>query len=169
LKDIFDGIVSKQEIVGEHLFEYVIRNDDAFFIEHLKEAKRTIENDYIGKCINDTPDYKREVFDLLLAVQLPGIESIEVNESQKKFVAHYKHDEPISDDKNAYTLDKLKTLWQAYLWQLVHHLPDFRIEDFIEFVEKPKEIFYLSEGLIDHIMYKDGPDDTYKKDKEVKP
>lgn len=133
LQDIANSIVSKQEIDGKHSFEYVIRTDDEFFIAHLKEAQHTIANEYIGKY---APDYKREVFNLLLAVQLPGIESIEVNESQKKFVAHYKHDEPISDDKNTYTLDKLKTLWQAYQWQLAHALPDFRIEDFIEFVEK---------------------------------
>lgn len=113
-----------------------------------------MENIYMKESINDKPDYKRQVFDLLLAVRLPGIESIEVDESQKKFVVHYKHDEPISDDKNAYTLDKLKTLWQAYLWQLDHNLPDFRIENFIEFIEKPMEIYTKGGGVIDHIVYK---------------
>ncbi len=105
LNDLIASISDKSECAGKNFnyYEYTFQTTDEFLIEHLKEAKRTIENDYIGKCINDTPDYKREVFDLLLAVQLPGIESIEVNESQKKFVAHYKHDEPPKPVGKLYT------------------------------------------------------------------
>ena len=140
LNDLIASISNKCECAGKNFnyYEYTFQTTDEFLIEHLGDAKRIIENNYIGNCINDAPDYKREVFDLLLSVQLPGIKSIEVNESQKTFVAHYKHDGSTSDDKNTYTLDKLKTLWQAYLWQLDHDLPDFRIEEFIEFVEKSK-------------------------------
>lgn len=141
------------------------------------------------------------------AIEQARCESIEVNETQKNFEVHYKHDDspkpveklytfedikkawlgfkkheggpwegnfldflyggyaddPISDDKVTYTLDKLKTLWQAYMWQFSHDLPDFRIKDFVEFIGKAKGIVYSSEGLIDHIVYKDEPDDTYKK------
>lgn len=39
------------------------------------------------------PDYKKEVFDLILSKPMPGVEFIEVNESQKKFVVHYRHQE----------------------------------------------------------------------------
>lgn len=39
------------------------------------------------------PDYKKEVFDLILSKPIPGVESIEVNESHKKFVVHYRYQE----------------------------------------------------------------------------
>lgn len=37
------------------------------------------------------PDYKTEVFNLISSNPIPGVESIEVNESQRKFVVHYKY------------------------------------------------------------------------------
>lgn len=109
------------------------------------------------------PDYKTEVFNLISSNPIPGVESIEVNESQRKFVIKYQRPtigidlakEP-DDVKTAYTLDKLEILWQAYQWQLAHDLPDFRFKDFVEFIKTPKEIFYTA-GLIDHIVYNDKP------------
>jgi len=110
------------------------------------------------------PDYKTAVFDLISSRPIPGVESIEVNESQRKFVVKYQRPtigvdlaaETIpDDDKTAYTLDKLKVLWQAYQWQLAHDLPDFRFEDFIEFIKTPMEIYCHSNGGIDRIEYKE--------------
>lgn len=107
------------------------------------------------------PDYKTAVFDLISSRPIPGVESIEVNESQRKFVVQYKYDslEPamvvdLADVKTTYDLGELKGLWKAYQWQLAHDLPDFRIENFIEFIETPKEIFYKGD-CIDHMVYKE--------------
>ena len=105
------------------------------------------------------PDYKTEVFDLISSRPIPGVESIEVNESQRKFVVKYKYDdtpEPITNDsKTTYTLDQLEALWKAYQWQLVHDLPDFRIESFIKFIKIPMEIYCHSNGDIERIKYKE--------------
>lgn len=38
--------------------------------------------------------YKERVFDLISSQPIPGVESIEVNESQRKFVVKYKYDPP---------------------------------------------------------------------------
>lgn len=37
------------------------------------------------------PDYKTEVIDLISSRPIPGVELIEVDESQRKFVVHYKY------------------------------------------------------------------------------
>ena len=91
------------------------------------------------------PDYKTEVFNLISSSPIPGVQSIEINESQKKFSVKYQYADapkPIGfhDSKTNYTLDQLEALWKAYQWQLAHDLPDFRIENFIKFIEKPMRI-----------------------------
>ena len=57
-----------------------------------------------------TPEkpYKEQVFDLISSRPIPGVESIEVNESQRKFVVKYK--EGAQEDAGAakaYMLDRL--------------------------------------------------------------
>lgn len=55
--------------------------------------------------------YKERVFDLISSRPIPGVESIEVNESQRKFVVRYKYDEPpepISNREPTWTLSELR-------------------------------------------------------------
>ena len=61
----------------------------------------------------DIPEkpYKEQVFDLISSRPIPGVESIEVNESQRKFVVKYKYDEPPEDTTNhepTWTLSELR-------------------------------------------------------------